>query len=73
MFLEAIEKDLGSIDDILAAGDIKKITAWLRENIHQYGATRISSEVLDKVCGQELSAKPLIKYFTDKYTKIYNL
>ncbi|WP_022779024.1 carboxypeptidase M32 [Butyrivibrio sp. AE3009] len=73
MFLEAIEKDLGSIDDILAAGDIKKITAWLKENIHQYGATRISSEVLEKVCGQELSAKPLIKYFTDKYTRIYNL
>ncbi len=67
MFLEAIEKDLGSIDDILAAGDIKKITAWLKENIHQYGATRTSAEVLKTVCGQELSAKPLIKYFKNKY------
>jgi len=72
MFLEAIEKDLGSIDDILAAGEIKKITKWLNENIHQYGATRISSEVLEAVCGQELSAKPLIRHFKDKYAKIYN-
>lgn len=72
MFLEAIEKDLGSIDDILAAGEIKKITKWLNEKIHQYGATRISSEVLEAVCGQELSAKPLIRHFKDKYAKIYN-
>ena len=68
MFLEAIEKDLGSIDDILAAGDIKKITAWLKENIHQYGSTRISSEVLKTVCGKELTAEPLIKYFKKKYS-----
>ena len=68
MFLEAIEKDLGSIDDILAAGDIKKITAWLKENIHQYGSTRISSEVLKTVCGKELTAEPLIRYFKKKYS-----
>ena len=67
MILEAVEKDLGSIDDILAAGDIKKITAWLKENIHQYGSTRISSEVLEKVCGKELTAEPLIRYFKAKY------
>ncbi len=71
MFLEAIEKDLGSIDDILAAGDIKKITGWLKENIHQYGGTRTSKEVLEAVCHKELSAQPLIKYFKDKYNKIY--
>ncbi len=73
MFIEAIEKDLGSIDDILAAGEIKKITKWLNENIHQYGSTRTSGEVLEKVCGKELSAKPLIEYFTKKYTEVYNL
>ena len=67
MLLEAVEKDLGSIDDILAAGDIKKITRWLNENIHQYGSTRISSEVLSKVCGKELTAEPLIRYFKKKY------
>lgn len=71
MFLEAIEKDLGSIDDILAAGDIKKITKWLNENIHQYGSTRTSKEVLDAVCHKELSAQPLIRYFKEKYKKIY--
>ena len=73
MFLEAIERELGSVDEILASGEIKKITKWLNENIHQYGSTRISSEVLEKVCGTELSAKPLIKYFKEKYSKIYGI
>lgn len=73
MLLEALEQDLGPIDEILAAGNIKNITAWLREKIHQYGATRTSAEVLKEVCGKPLSAQPLLKYFKDKYTKIYNL
>ncbi len=73
MFLEAMEKSLGNVDDILASGDIKKITAWLKENIHRYGSTRTSSEVLREVCGTELSAKPLISYFTKRYTPPYNL
>jgi len=73
MFLEAMEEDLGSVDDILAAGEVKKISEWLKNKIHQYGSTRVSSEVLEKVCGRELSAKPLIKHFKEKYSKIYGL
>ena len=68
MLLEAVEKDLGSIDDILAAGDIKKITKWLNENIHRYGSTRTSGEVLKAVCNKELTAQPLINYFKKKYS-----
>ncbi len=73
MFLETIEAELGPVDDILAAGDIKKITAWLRENIHKYGSTRTSSEVLEKVCNKELSAQPLLNYFKKKYSEVYGL
>ena len=73
MFLEKIEEELGDIDTILAEGRILEITKWLSENIHVYGTTRTPKEVIAKVCGKELSAKPLMKYFTEKYTQIYNL
>ena len=73
MFLEALEAEMGSVDDILKEGRIKEITKWLNEKIHQYGSTRLPKEVIEKVCGKEISAAPLIKYFTEKYTKIYNL
>lgn len=73
MFLEAVTEELGSVDDILKAGRIKEITKWLNEKIHQYGNTHLPKEVISSVCGKELSAKPILKYFTEKYTEIYNL
>ena len=69
MFIEAIERDLGSIDEILIAGRIKEITEYLGSKIHQYGGAYNSKEVIERVCGKEISAKPLINYFTEKYFK----
>lgn len=73
MFLDAITEDLGDIDTILAKGGIKDITKWLNEKIHKYGSSRKPKEVLQAVCGKEVTAEPIIRYFTEKYTKIYNL
>lgn len=73
MFLNALEKDLGSVDQILADGNILSITQWLNTKIHQYGSTRLPQEVIQTVCGKELSAAPLLDYFTKKYTDLYHL
>ena len=73
MFLEALKEELGDVDTILADGRIKDITAWLHEKIHKYGSLRTGKEVVEHVCGKEISAKPILKYFEDKYTKLYDL
>ncbi len=73
MYLEAVEKELGPVDKILSEGRIKEITAWLNDKIHRYGSTRTPGEVIRKVCGREVSAGPIIKFFKEKYTKIYGL
>jgi carboxypeptidase Taq len=73
MFLDALEQDLGSVDTILKEGRIREITEWLNRKIHMYGSTRLPKDVIENVCGKEVSAEPLIRYFTEKYTKIYNL
>ena len=73
MFLEAVEAKLGDIDTILKEGRIKDITKWLNENIHKNGSLFTSKEVIEKLCKKEISAKPLLDYFTKKYTRIYNL
>ena len=73
MFLEAMEKDLGSVDAVLAEGRIKDITKWLNEKIHRYGSLYNSKEVLQRVCGKEVTAEPLLRYFREKYSRIYNL
>ena len=67
MLVEAIERDLGNIDEILAEGRIKEITKYLGERIHQYGGAYNSKEVIERVCGKEIEVKPLIAYFDNKY------
>ena len=67
MFLEKIEEELGSVDDILEKGRIKEITRWLNAHIHQYGSSRTPKEVIETVCGKEVSAKPFVRYFKHKY------
>lgn len=67
MFLRQLEKELGDVDTILAQGRIREITGWLKEKIHQHGSLYNSREVLERVCGCEVTAKPLLDYFTEKY------
>lgn len=73
MFLEKLEEELGDVDIILAEGRIKEITAWLHEKIHKYGSLRTGKEVVEYVCGKSISAGPILKYFEEKYTKLYDL
>lgn len=73
MLLQQLQKDLGDIDALLARGEILQITRWLNKNIHRNGSLYTSREVLGRLCGCEISAKPLLDYFTKKYTEIYHL
>ena len=73
MYIEQVEKDLGAIDTILAEGRILEITKWLNEKIHVFGSTRTPKDTLLAICGREVTAEPLVRYFKEKYTKIYEL
>lgn len=73
MYLDTMEVELGSVDKLLAEGRIAEITKWLNEKIHQYGSTRTPKEVIEAVCGKEVSAEPLVRYFKKKYTEVYGL
>ena len=67
MFLEAMESDLGNLDDILCRGDIAVITHWLNEKIHRKGGMEKPKDILKRVCGKDLTAQPLLDYFRKKY------
>ena len=71
MYLEAIQKDLGDLDTVLENGRILDITHWLKEKIHRFGSMYNSKEVIKRVCGKEISAQPLLRYFEEKYSKVY--
>ncbi|MDE5888850.1 MAG: carboxypeptidase M32 [Bacilli bacterium] len=67
MILEAIERDLGSIDELLSTGRIKEITKYLQENIHTFGGAYTFMEVVSRIYKKELSIEPLVNYFKSKY------
>lgn len=67
MFLENIETNLGAIDELLKDGNIQLITNYLADKIYQYGGAYNSSEVIERVCKKQLSVKPIINYFYQKY------
>ena len=73
MLLDTLQEELGNVDELLKNGKIKDITAWLNQKIHWYGNTRKPKDAIKAVCGKEISAEPLIRYFKEKYSKIYGV
>ena len=69
MLIEAVEENVGKIDELLRTGNIKKITQYLQENIHQSGGAYTIEEITNKLCHKELSVQPLVTYFKNKYQK----
>ncbi|MBQ6551979.1 MAG: carboxypeptidase M32 [Lachnospiraceae bacterium] len=73
MFLDAMEQELGPIGLVLARDGVPAVTGWLRKNIYQYGGLYTSPEQIARITKKPLSAAPLLRYFTNKYTEIYSL
>ena len=67
MFLKAIERDLGNIDEILSKGNIKDITNYLIEHIYLNAGAYTGIEVLKNLGFEKISVDPLVNYFKDKY------
>ena len=72
-FLNQIEKELGPIDCLIEDDRLVDINNWLKVNIHQYGLMKSPTEIIKDSCNSDIDTKPIIKYYTDKYSKIYNL
>lgn len=73
MLYEKIDEELGGIDHILSEGNIKDITKWLNEKIHRNGTSVMPGRLIEDICGKEITAAPLIKYFKKKYGSLYEL
>lgn len=70
--LAVMEREIGDVDALVAAGELNKVTMWLREHIHTYGCLYKPGELFERCCG-EFDASFYVDYLTRKYTKIYDL
>jgi carboxypeptidase Taq len=69
-FYYAMKKEF-DVEETIRNNDIKKINAWLKEKIHQFGKSKTPDELLLEVTGEPFDAKYYVQYLKEKYTKLY--
>lgn len=69
---KTMEKQI-DVEDALLNHHFEIITNWLKENVHQYGASRSMEDIVEMVTGEPFNPDYYIEYLTQKYTKLYQL
>lgn len=67
-----MEKEIGSVDELVEKGEIQQVTAWLGEHVHTPGCLYTPGELFERSCGK-FDAKYYTDYLTEKFSKLYNL
>ena len=70
--LAVMKQELGDIFADVEHGNLSRITAWLREHIHQYASFKKPGQLFEEACGK-FDAKYYTDYLTQKYSDLYNL
>lgn len=71
--MEAMSRQLGNLDDMLAHGEFAPCLDWLRQTIHTHGACYHPSELVAQACGESLSHLPLVNYLRRKLSDVYQV
>ena len=61
-----MEKEIGSIDNLVEDGEYEKIILWLKNNIHNYGRSLNSMKLVRNVTGEELTSKYFVNHLRSK-------
>ena len=70
---EVMQHDMPDLQEKIEQGDFHEILTWLRSNIHVHGSKYEPQELVQRITGSKIDAKPYINYLTKKYSQIYNL
>jgi len=67
---EAMERETGSIEAQVAAGDEANLRLWLKENVWPLGRSVNGEELVERVTGSALSAEPFLAYLNGKIQRL---
>ncbi|MDO4797800.1 MAG: carboxypeptidase M32, partial [Coriobacteriales bacterium] len=60
-------------DELLAAGDLAPIRAWLRDHVWQYGRAKDPAQIMQDACGEPFNPRHYANYLTKKYAALYGI
>lgn len=64
-------KEKMPFDAYLAEGNLKPIQEFLKENIHKFGKTKKTNQILFDMTGEEFNPMYYVKYLKEKYRMLY--
>ena len=70
--LAKMEEELGDIWEDVAAGELSKVTGWLKEHIHRHASFKKPGALFEELCGK-FDAAYYTEYLTKKYSELYGL
>ena len=62
-----------NVEEAIERGNMKEITDWLKDNIHKYGSSKFSKDILYLATGEEFNPEYYVDYLVKKYTALYKL
>ena len=69
-FMHAMQQEL-DVPALLAKGDLKSVTEWLRSHIHQYGALYKPAEMVKKASGEDFNPSYYVKHLCQVIEDVY--
>jgi carboxypeptidase Taq len=72
-FYNQILAEMPEIPAQIERGEFAPLRNWLKERIHIHGKKFTPTEMVKRVTGSELSARPFVEYVKTKYGDIYGL
>lgn len=69
----ALERDHGSLNELVGRGEFATINRWLGEHIFRYGACYSTRELLERATGESLEPNYYKDYLRKKFSEIYGV
>ena len=72
-FAVAASQQIQDLDDRIAAGDLKVLREWLRDQVHRQGRRYDAPQLVERVTGQPPSAESLSTYLRQRFAQLYHV
>lgn len=71
-FLEKIKTTIPNWNQQLTEGNLKETMTWLKNNVHNQSDLYDPADLVKKITGNQLDAKPYLEYLREKYSQLYD-
>jgi carboxypeptidase Taq len=71
--LNSARQALPNLDADISSGEFDALLGWLHHNIHRHGSKFTPRELIQRITGGAMLARPYLDYLREKYSDIYDL